>query len=83
MIRLHIVMNQIKYQYLRASHRSLVQSTLMKRWHYALIAFILLAGQLLSTQTTHSMNNNPLLCNPDSGICEVPAHSLFQAIQPK
>ena len=74
MIRLHIAMNQIKYQYHRTSHRSPIQSTITKRWHYALIAFILLAGTTFCpAQTTHSMNNNnPLLCNPDSGICEVP-----------
>ena len=44
-------------------------------WTYLTIVIILAFGSInCQAQTKKNMeNNNPLLCNPDSGICEIPA----------
>ncbi len=72
-------MSQIKYRTSNAFGSKPNKPTILKWCHYAIIAFILIAGTTFCpAQTIHSMiNNNPLLCNPDSGICEIPE------IQPK
>jgi putative protein-disulfide isomerase len=47
----------------------------MKSTIYSLVLITLLGSMSSQAQTKKKMeNNNPLLCNPETGICEIPLH---------
>lgn len=49
------------------------------KWNHLFILSITLGNVSCQAQTKSNMeNNNPLLCNPDSGICELPTNQLQQ-----
>lgn len=49
------------------------------KWTHLFILSITLGNVSCQSQTKQNMeNNNPLLCNPDSGICELPTNQLQQ-----
>ncbi len=49
------------------------------KWTHLFILSITLDNVSCQAQTKQNMeNNNPLLCNPDSGICELPTNQLQQ-----
>lgn len=50
------------------------------KWNHLFILSITLGNVSCQAQTKSNMeNNNPLLCNPDSGICELPTNQLQQS----
>ncbi len=53
----------------------------MKLTHLLLITFLTLAATSCQSQNRNNMNeqSNPLLCNPESGVCEIPANPLESA----
>lgn len=48
----------------------------MKLTHLVLITFLTLAATSCQSQNRNNMNeqSNPLLCNPENGVCEIPAN---------
>jgi predicted DsbA family dithiol-disulfide isomerase len=49
----------------------------MKWFYYSFIILIILGNESCQAQTNKKMdNNNPLICNPDSGICEIPVKNV-------
>jgi len=48
------------------------------KWTYRLLLSVITLGHFAcQSQTQKNMeNNNPLLCNPDSGLCEIPKHNV-------